>query len=113
VPLCARSSTRKVSSAMSEPYVDLPEPESDFDERLVADVREHGWHCILVAEEHHPEHAALNAALRRHPVYDAAFAYTVGLWLTRDHPELVLVGRWQQAQPSSRRPSSWSPAVGG
>ena len=82
---------------MPQPYVDLPQPENDFDERLVADVRNHGWHCVLVADEHHPEHAALNAALGRHAVYDAAFAYTVGLWLTKDHPELVLVGRWQQA----------------
>jgi hypothetical protein len=82
---------------MSEPYFDLPVPESDFDERLVADVREHGWHCILVADEHHPEHAAANAALGPHPIYDAAFAYTVGLSLTKDHPEFVLVGRWQQA----------------
>ena len=63
----------------------------------MADVREHGWHCVLVADEHHPEHAALNAALGPHPVYDAAFAYTVGLWLTWRHPELVLVGRWQHA----------------
>jgi Domain of unknown function (DUF4262) len=82
---------------MPQPYLDLPQPENDFDERLVADVRNHGWHCVLVADEHHPEHAASNAALGRHAVYDAAFAYTVGLCLTKDHPELVLVGRWQQA----------------
>jgi hypothetical protein len=82
---------------MPQPYLDLPQPEDDFDERLVADVRNHGWHCVLVADEHHPEHAASNAALGPHAVYDAALAYTVGLSLTKDHPELVLVGRWQQA----------------
>jgi hypothetical protein len=82
---------------MAQRYLDLPQPESDFDERVVADVRRYGWHCVLVADEHHPEHAALNAARGPHPVYDAAFAYTVGLWLTKDQPELVLVGRWQQA----------------
>lgn len=77
--------------------LDLPEPQDAFDRKLLADVREHGWHCVLVADEHHPEHAALNAALAPHPVYDAAFAYTVGLWLTWRHPELVLVGRWPHA----------------
>jgi hypothetical protein len=82
---------------MPPPDVNLPEPQDAFDEKLIADVREHGWHCVLVADEHHPEHAVLNAASGPHPVYDATFAYTVGLWLTRQHPELVLVGRWQQA----------------
>ena len=27
---------------MPQPYLDLPQPEDDFDERLVADVRNHG-----------------------------------------------------------------------
>jgi len=82
---------------MSLPDLDLPPPQDAFDEKLVADIRTLGWHCVLVADEHHPEHTALNAALGPHPVYDAAFAYTVGLWLAHAHPELVLVGRWQQA----------------
>jgi hypothetical protein len=77
--------------------VELPEPEDSFDEKLLADVREYGWHFIHVADEHHPEHAAENAALEPHPIYDAAFGYTVGLSLTRAHPELVLVGRWPHA----------------
>jgi len=81
---------------MSAP-LELPEPEDAFDERLIADVRDVGWHCVLVAEEYHPEHADANRALPPHAVYDATFAYTVGLWLTRAHPELVLVGRWQRA----------------
>ena len=76
---------------------DLPEAEDAFDEKLLADVRDVGWHCLLVADEHHPEHATANRALPPHPVYDATFAYTAGLWLTRDHPELILVGRWQHA----------------
>src|SRR4051794_1833600 len=79
------------------PELDLPDPEDRFDEKLIADVREHGWHCVLVADEHHPEHAEEIAAMGPHPIYDAAFAYTVGLWLTLRHPELVLVGRWQRA----------------
>lgn len=76
---------------------DLPEPEDAFDEKLLADIREYGWHCVLVANEHHPEHAERNAALGPHPVYDATFAYTVGLWQTHTHPEVILVGRWPQA----------------
>ena len=76
---------------------ELPEPESEADAQAIADIREYGWHCMLVADEHHPEHAALNAALGPHPVYDATFAYTVGVWGTFGHPELVLVGRWQHA----------------
>ena len=72
---------------------DLPGPEDSFDEKLIADVRTFGWHCLHVADEHHPEHAEQNAAEGRHPIYDAAFSYTLGLWLTHSHPELVLVGR--------------------
>jgi hypothetical protein len=82
---------------MPKSPLDLPEPEDAFDEKLVDDVRRFGWHCVLVANENHPEHAAANRALPPHPIYDAAFAYTAGLWLTRGHPELVLVGRWQHA----------------
>lgn len=77
--------------------LDLPEPEDGKDEKLLADIRDYGWHCVLVADEYHPEHAEQNAALGPHPIYDAAFAYTVGLWLTLSHPELILVGRWKQA----------------
>jgi hypothetical protein len=82
---------------MPRSEVELPEPQDAFDAKLVADVRQYGWHCVLVADEHHPEHAALNAALGPHPIYDAGFAYTVGLWLTWQHAELVLVGRWRHS----------------
>ena len=53
---------------MPQPYLDLPQPEDDFDERLLADVRNHGWHCVLVADVHQPGHAASNAALGPHAV---------------------------------------------
>jgi hypothetical protein len=82
---------------VGEDVLDLPEPEDSFDEKLISDIRSVGWHCVHVADEHHPEHAEQNAALGPHAIYDAAFAYTVGLWLTRSHPELVLVGRWKHA----------------
>jgi len=57
--------------------VGLPDPQDPSEAKVVADVREYAWHCSHVACEHHPEHAGLNAALGPHPVYDAAFAYTV------------------------------------
>jgi hypothetical protein len=91
VPFCSHPFYPRLVSASN---LDLPEPEDGFDEKLVSDVRAYGWHCIHVADEHHPEHAAENAARDPHPIYDAAFSYTVGLWLTFAHPELVLVGRW-------------------
>ena len=84
-------------AAQMHDELELPQPEDRFDEKLLADVRRYGWSFIEVADEHHPEHAAENAALLPHPIYDAAFAYTVGLSLTRAHPEVVLVGRWSHA----------------
>ena len=80
---------------MPDDSLHLPEPEDSFDEKLISDIHVYGWHCIHVADEHHPEHAQQNAALGPHPIYDAAFSYTVGLSLTLAHPELVLVGRWK------------------
>jgi hypothetical protein len=77
-------------------WLDLPEPEDASDEKLISDVRAHGWHCLHVANEHHPAHAAQDEALGRHVIYDAAFSCTVGLRLTHSHPELVLVGRGKQ-----------------
>jgi Domain of unknown function (DUF4262) len=74
--------------------VDLPDPEDDFDEKLLADIREYGWHCVLVDPGAHPEHPELPP----HAVYDASFAYTVGLHLTHRHADIILVGRWQHAQ---------------
>lgn len=65
----------------------LPEPEDAFDAKLVADVREYGWHCVLVQDAEEDEA----------PAGEAPFAYTVGLSHTYGHPELVLVGRWQYA----------------
>jgi hypothetical protein len=60
----------------------LPAPDDAFDEKLVADVRAYGWHCVLVGAEGEA---------------DPPFAYTVGLFHTFGHPELVLAGRWRHA----------------
>lgn len=77
--------------------IPFPPAETPAERQVVADIGEYGWHCIQVADEHHPEHAAENAALPPHEVYDAAFSYTVGVWRTFGHPELILVGRWAHA----------------
>jgi hypothetical protein len=60
----------------------LPQPVDDFDAKLVGDVREYGWHCVLVGADGES---------------DPPYAYTVGLLHTYGHPELVLVGSWQYA----------------
>jgi hypothetical protein len=65
----------------------LPEPENAFDAKVVADVREYGWHCVLVGNGE-GDHAAHD---------EPSFAYTVGLMHTYGHPELVLMGHWQYA----------------
>ena len=75
----------------------LPRASTDAERRALSDIEEYGWHCLLVADEHHPHHAEAIAAMGPHEVYDATFAYTVGVWGTWHHPELVLVGRWQHA----------------
>jgi hypothetical protein len=81
----------------SSPPPELPEPETEFDEGVLDHIREFGWSCVSITDRAHPEHAAANAALGPHPVYDAGFVYTVGLWLTWQHPELILVGAWTNA----------------
>jgi hypothetical protein len=64
----------------------------------VADIREHGWHVVLVrggVDDDGPwsDDPAVQAA------YEALFTYTVGLTATFGHPELILVGEWQHAHP--------------
>ena len=76
----------------------LPKPEDPGDEKVLADIREYGFHAIHVREGAHPEHAALEAAMPPHPVYEAGFSYTVGLPYSHRHPELAIVG------PAARRP---------
>ena len=77
--------------------VPLPQATNESEAKAISDIETYGWHCVLVADEYHPHHAEANAALGPHEVYDAAFAYTVGLWRTYGHPELILVGRWRHA----------------
>lgn len=65
----------------------VPEPTNEFERRLAADVLEHGWHAVHVRAGEHPA-----------PLTGVPFAYTAGLWLTANHPELVLVGAFDHAQ---------------
>ena len=72
-----------------QPGADLPvpEPTDDFERRLVDDVRAYGWHAVHVRAGEHPA-----------PLTGVPFAYTAGLWLTANHPEIVLVGGFENAQ---------------
>jgi hypothetical protein len=53
-----------------------PEPADEHDRKLLADVERHGWHVIGVMED------------REGP----AFAYSIGLYHTFGHPELIIFG---------------------
>jgi hypothetical protein len=70
----------------------LPRPTDPGDDKVLANIREFGFHAMHVRPYHHPEHAAENAQRAPHPVYDIGFSYTVGLPYSHDHAELVLVG---------------------
>lgn len=53
-----------------------PTPEDDFDRKLLDDIARHGWHMISVeADESGP-----------------GFAYSIGLYRTFDHPEILIIG---------------------
>ena len=69
----------------------LPQPTDPGDDKVLADIREFGFHAKHVRPEHHPEHAAEKASFGPHPIYDIGFSYTVGLPYSHGHPELVLV----------------------
>lgn len=72
---------------------ELPEPETPFDEKVLSDVRQYGWHCLHVSKGAHPEHESRAAAVGSLPE-DIPFAYTIGVWLTLNHAEIILVGAW-------------------
>jgi hypothetical protein len=49
----------------------------DLDKIVAANVNEYGWHCVNVIEDDcHPP-----------------WSYTIGLYETWDHPELIVIGR--------------------
>lgn len=52
------------------------EPLTEYEESIVNNVREHGWHCVAVFGESE----------------GSEFAYTVGFWETLRVPELIILG---------------------
>lgn len=54
----------------------LPEPTSDSNRKVLADIAEHGWHVVIVPEDDE----------------GAGFAYTVGLTHQFDHAEIIIFG---------------------
>ena len=54
----------------------LPTPSDDYEQSVFDNIRDHGWHCTSVGSgDGHP-----------------AFSYSIGLFQTYDHPELVILG---------------------
>ncbi len=63
---------------------EMREPEDDSDRKLLADVASYGWHFIIIkAEEKLP-----------------AYAFTVGLYYTFSHPEILIMGLSHQTMAS-------------
>jgi hypothetical protein len=54
----------------------MREPENDGERKALADVQNHGWHVLKVFEDDE----------------GPGFAYTVGLYHSFGHPELIVVG---------------------
>ncbi len=53
-----------------------PTPSTDYEQLVFDNIREHGWHCTSVGSgDGHP-----------------AFSYSIGLFQTYGHPEIVIFG---------------------
>ena len=53
-----------------------PAPQNDYEQSIIDNIREYGWHCTSVGgDEDSP-----------------AFSYSIGLWESFGHPELVIFG---------------------
>jgi hypothetical protein len=64
--------SRKKLNARNKP----PEPADDHDRKLLADVKRHGWHVLMIEEDEE----------------GPGFAYSVGLHHSFGHPELIVFG---------------------
>jgi hypothetical protein len=58
------------------PQRELPVPDNDDDRKLLADIARHGWVVLAIKEDDE----------------GPAFAYSVGLFHTFDHPEILIIG---------------------
>src|SRR6266567_367855 len=56
------------------------DPVDKVEQEVIAGVEEHGWYCMVVLPR------------GDEPEGFVPFAYTVGLWRTYEHPELIIVG---------------------
>jgi hypothetical protein len=65
-----------MSRKKQHPSNNLPEPADDHDRKLLADVERHGWHVLGVEEDEE----------------GPAFAYSIGLYRSFKHPEILVVG---------------------
>lgn len=70
--LCGHESARRISPG--EPWA----VHDDMEDHVRANVEEHGWHVMLVPGGEEPD--------------EPAFAYTIGLWHSFQHPELICFG---------------------
>lgn len=83
----ARSMTRGMSRSRGN---------DEAEHKVLSDIRDHDWHVMLVREaEGKSPRLSNDAAVQA--AYDACFTYTIGLTISFDHPELILVGEWQYA----------------
>jgi hypothetical protein len=69
------------------------------EERVRADIREYGWHVVVVGASEGDEDRVWSSHPPAQAAYEALFAYTVGLRETFGHPEVILVGGWSGAHP--------------
>ncbi|MBC7805330.1 MAG: DUF4262 domain-containing protein [Akkermansiaceae bacterium] len=54
----------------------FPEPEEDYDRKVITNIEMYGWHVVIVPEDNE----------------GAGFAYTVGLTYSYGHAEIILFG---------------------
>ena len=66
------------------PEFEFPAPTDRSDEKLLHDVRNHGWHVVAIAEDE----------------VGPGFAFTIGLYLRTKQPEILIMG--VPPEPSTR-----------
>lgn len=70
-----------------------PDPEVDpADRKALQDVQEHGVHVVLVADSQACSSCGGEADHEHDDAGEPDFAYTVGLWHQRRHPDLLMTG---------------------
>ncbi len=75
----------------------LPDPGDAYEAELVGNVAGRGWDTVHIGQDARAG-AWAHFRVLRHPLQDTGFAYTVGLWPSWRHPELIVTGQWPQAR---------------